>query len=696
MNLQVSSAANDEHSMSRAALWLGIASLACGRILAQDQQKEGSSADNAEPATQNYGAMSLEQLLQVKVEGAAMHAQTLQDAPASVTIITAEDIRRYGYRTLGEALASVRGFYLNNDYTYENIGVRGFGSPSDYASDILFLVNGHSMTDNIFGFMLFLGNDFPIDMNLIRQIEIIRGPSSALYGTNGMFATINIVTKTPDEIGPATLTTTFDSFGEKKGELTAAAPLGQNAQVLFSGSVFNNSGESPIFVPQFNSPQTNDGEAIDMNTERGYHLFLNLTWRNWTIMAAFSGDNKIQPVSWGYTVFNDRGTENADTRNFVDATYARQFLRGTLTWRTFYDEQNYLGRFAYPLDPIGSPSAGLSDGIEDNRMSLDGKWIGSELRYRIDLGVLGTVTAGLTAKFDIRARQWDYDVSPAFYTRLDIDTPDRDYGMFLQDERKLSSQWTLDLGARIDKSNLLADFFSPRAALIYRPRSAWTFKFLYGRSFRDPSLYELYYGDGLSSVADPALRPEAANTVEIDAERKLGKTWNLLTAVYGYRLSNFIEGVPVSSGLIEYENQNSVEAGGVEVEIGGKVAAWLETTASYAVQRAENLGGGGVLANSPENLAKLRFAVPLGRKFQLSSGMQYTGMRVSLAQQAVPAYCLADFTLTSRNWLRNFDFTLGVRNAFNSSYQNPVALIVDTMPQPGRSLFVELVPHRAR
>lgn len=396
--------------MSRAALWLGIASLACGRILAQGQRFPDSSLDQTAPAepAPDYRAMSLEQLLQVKVEGAALHSQTLQDAPASVTVITAEDIRKYGYRTLGEALASVRGFYLNNDFTYQNIGVRGFGMPSDYASDVLFLVNGHSMTDNVFGYMLFLGNDFPIDMNLIKQIEIIRGPSSALYGTNGMFATVNIVTKSADEAGPASLSATFDSFGEKKGEITAATPLGKNGQVLLSGSIFNNSGESPLYFPEFNSPQTNNGEAIDMNTERGYHLFSNLTWRNWTITAAFSGDNKVQPISWGETVFNNRGTENGDARNFIDAAYARQFSRGTFTWRTFYDEQHYTGRYAYPLDAANP----FSGGIDDNRMLNDGKWIGSELTYRMDLGEIGTVTAGITAKFDIRARQWDYDVSP--------------------------------------------------------------------------------------------------------------------------------------------------------------------------------------------------------------------------------------------------------------------------------------------
>src|ERR1700684_2158800 len=104
--------------------------------------------------------------------------------------------------------------------------------------------------------MLYFGNEFPIEMNLIKQIEIIRGPASALYGSNAMFATINIITKSPAEAGPLTLTADAGSFGEKKAQIVETASLG-GVRVLFSSSVFNNVGQSPLFFPQFNTPQNN-------------------------------------------------------------------------------------------------------------------------------------------------------------------------------------------------------------------------------------------------------------------------------------------------------------------------------------------------------------------------------------------------------------------------------------------------------
>ena len=652
-------------------------------------------SDDSKPSpasAQDLTTLSLEQLLDIRVESAALHPQTLEDAPASVTVLTAEDIRKYGYRTLAEALASVRGFYGGYDRSYHSVGVRGFNLPGDYASRLLIMVNGHNMADHIYDSMLWLGVDFPVEMNLIKQIEIVRGPSSALYGSNGIFATINIVTKSPQEAGPPALTLDTGSFGEKKAEITIAEPLGKGASLLFSGSVFNNAGESPLYFPEFNTPANNGGEALRMDSEKGYHFFANLVWRNWSITAVLSDRNKIQPISWGPTIFNDRGSKLMESAGYVEAAYARELGGGALEWRTYFNADHLRGRFDYPLDTPSGPA------VEDNRTFSESDWIGSRLSYRFDVSHLGTLTVGAQSEIDLRAYQGSKDVEPVPMVFVNIDKRDRTLAFFVQDEKRLSPHWSLDLGVRYDLSLYRKNFVSPRAALIYQPSSEWTYKFLFGRSFRNPSAFQLFYGDGFSAVANPALRPESANTVELDLERKLGKRMNLVAAGYSYWLNDFIEAAFTDAGLIQYQNLGRVHASGVEIEINGRPFPWLETTASYAFQKSTDYDTDGVLENSPNHLAKLRFAVPLGRKFDASSSMQYYSSRLSLGGIWVTPVYLADFTVTSKNLLSYFDVRLGIRNAFNRNYSDPIALtpLVDALPQPGRTVFVELIAHGAR
>jgi outer membrane receptor protein involved in Fe transport len=179
-------------------------------------------------------------------------------------------------------------------------------------------------------------------------------------------------------------------------------------------------------------------------------------------------------------------------------------------------------------------------------------------------------------------------------------------------------------------------------------------------------------------------------------ERKLGRRMNLQASAYGYKLHDFLLGVYLPDGLLQYQNADRIVAEGIELEVNGRPWDWLEATASYALQRSRD--DTGILENSPGHLAKLRFAVPLGRKFDFTSGMQYESMRRTLAGNWVTPVYLADFTLASKHLLPNLDIRLGLRNAFNRSYSDPVALnpIVDSMPQPGRTFFVELIAHQGR
>jgi outer membrane receptor for ferrienterochelin and colicin len=122
---------------------------------------------------------SLEQLGNIKVYGASKHLQEGADAPSSVTVINAEQIRQHGYRTLADVLQTVRGFFVTNDRNYSSLGVRGFARPGDYNTRILLLVDGHRINDNVYDEAM-IGTEFPIDIDLIERIEIIRGPVSPL------------------------------------------------------------------------------------------------------------------------------------------------------------------------------------------------------------------------------------------------------------------------------------------------------------------------------------------------------------------------------------------------------------------------------------------------------------------------------------------------------------------------------------
>src|SRR5580700_4162049 len=143
--------------------------------------------------------MSLEQLLQISVVGASKYEQKQSEIGAAVTVITRQEIRAFGWRTLDQALASLPGVYVTYDRQFTYLGVRGFGLPGDYNTRVLVTINGNRVNDPIFDSGP-SGRELPLDLDLIERIEFIPGPGGAVYGQNAMFAVVNIVTRTGAEM----------------------------------------------------------------------------------------------------------------------------------------------------------------------------------------------------------------------------------------------------------------------------------------------------------------------------------------------------------------------------------------------------------------------------------------------------------------------------------------------------------------
>ena len=148
-------------------------------------------------------------------------------------------------------------------------------------------------------------------------------------------------------------------------------------------------------------------------------------------------------------------------------------------WRTYSTSIIFVD--CYPLD---TPSGSV---VEDNRTFSESDLIGSRLSYRLDASHLGTLTVGAQSEVDLRAYQGSKDVAPVPMVFVNINRRDKTLAFFVQDEKKLSPHWSLNLGARYDLSTYRKNFVSPRAALIYQPSGQWSFKFLFGRSFATPA-----------------------------------------------------------------------------------------------------------------------------------------------------------------------------------------------------------------
>src|SRR5215212_2273618 len=188
--------------------------------------------------------LTLEELMQIdagRVFGASERNQPVTEAPASVSFITAEEIARYGYRTLADLLRGVRGMYVTDDRNFSLLGARGFGKPGDYNSRILLLVNGHRVNDNVFG-QAEIGSEFGMDPAMFERVEIIRGPASSLYGDSAFFAVVNVITRSGASLGGTSVTVESGTLGTQLVRSSTGRRLMNGLDLAFSGTYERSDG----------------------------------------------------------------------------------------------------------------------------------------------------------------------------------------------------------------------------------------------------------------------------------------------------------------------------------------------------------------------------------------------------------------------------------------------------------------------
>jgi len=167
-----------------------------------------------------------------KVVTALRYLTPAAHAPASADVITAEDLRRFGYRTVAEAVSSLPGFQATYDRAYAHLQVRGFYAPGDYNSRILVLIDGHRLNENLQDYAG-LDSDFPLAMQDIERIEVVRGPGSSLYGSSALLAVIQIISKQAAQAPSLELQGQGGSFGSHQERLAGAVKSSPGSRRIF-------------------------------------------------------------------------------------------------------------------------------------------------------------------------------------------------------------------------------------------------------------------------------------------------------------------------------------------------------------------------------------------------------------------------------------------------------------------------------
>ena len=624
--------------LTRTTLLCAFAIVSAGRIHAQLTPLPASNPD----ALDN---IPLEQLMQLPVEfvtGASKYEQNIQRAPASVTVLTAEDVRNYGWTTVADALRSAPGIFINSDRFYDYIGNRGFTRPYDYNSRTLVLVNGHRINDAIFQ-QGSIGTDFILDLDLVERIEIIHGPSSSLYGSSAFYGAINIIPKKGRDFDGGEVALGLGSEPSIKGRVTTGNRTNNGVEYTISATEWRSKGEEEFELPQSWRNNTGLPNTVAYDRDRMHHqsVYGNASWRWLEFEAAYvKRDKDVLPQVY-FTNLSDP-SEATDERAYalVRAT-GNPNPDATLSTTVSLDYYFYEAYFS----PVFL-------GFNQQHLHSQALSLNYETRWQQTFGNDHVMIAGVEYQRNfIQDVSRDDLVTPANSSSI---TTDSDYvSPFLQFDWNLGRNFWLSTGARYDTYSTGEERLTPRAGLIWNASSATTLKLLYGQAFRVPNVAERLAGEGAPGP-NPDLKPETNESWEFVVNHKFNPTWQADTHLYYTKSSDLITDNAI--------NEQQITTRGVEAGLTAYFPANIQLRGSGTYQETEDSNGQNVV-DAPRTLFKLNASAPVYEKWlRASLELQYVGNRIDNTGASMGDYITENFTLRAIHVWDRWDFSLSVYN----------------------------------
>ncbi|MCK4325961.1 TonB-dependent receptor [bacterium] len=594
-------------------------------------------------------------------------AREMSSVSSRVSIINEEDIKSSNAKNVPDLLKSLEGIHVYDSSgvgTAGRINMRGFwGGMSTHN---LVLIDGIPVNK---------GKDKLAEWNLIpldniERIEVVRGPSSALYGDNAFAGVINIITKEGRLIPETKVSSSLGSFNTRNHRITTGGGGKERMNYLFNVSRKLTDGYREHNDYRDIHLGGNLGLFIDDASEIKFSLGYHESQRGaypWVLTETQMAEDRNQARP------GTEDDEGEDTKADFGITYRRDLDEISSLMSTFYlrDEESE------------SYYTGTSSKTSTKEQLEDESTCGLLFQYNFIQNLLELKNL-FTVGIDLEQNDFDYREYSAPYQvrgdlRKDYEALRYKWGVYVQDEMDIGKSWQLILGLRHDEIDFDFDDYlddskskeksmsatSPKFGLVYNYRGNGSIYVSIARAFRTPTLGQMFtYG----SYANLDLEPEEADSYELGIKQQFADLMVANISLYQMDLDNEIW---YDAAEKKYRNYGETSHKGVETSVDINIVKWLRGYLTYTYTRAKNESGadaGRYLTYVPEHMGSfgLRYKSETGLAANIAVNRIGSSYLDSANTEKLSPYTTVDARISyERRWYSVF---LAVDNLFDEEY----------------------------
>lgn len=642
-------------------------------IQAQTEQNQGKV---------EVEVLSLEDLLKMGIDVASFTQKNIFNTPSTVSLVDRETIKRYNFTSISEALNYVSGFSVMRSYLKRNIPTSRGVLQDSYANKVLIMINGipvwHASTGE--------GNLDRIDIADVERLEVLKGPASVLYGTNAYSGAVNIVLKKANR----TSSTGRFKYGEN-GLVSGGGNFAYSKveyDVFISANSTTERGSEFRFIDQTNSAgnvkqylKTNNftvnlgykDHGFLFNTYNVDESYLGVTPR----FSAGAGKNhNLNGYLFNYSF------ERAFTKDFhINADLTLDWEQRVLS-RTFDDDTR--------ADVVGQRLSGVVSALYQATDQLSFQ-VGTEYAKKKSI------------KYDNISVQKGIVLEDNYMSGKSI----YDFSVFGQADYSFSA-FNLLAGVRYNKNELFGGNVSSRATVVYSIDSKNALKFVYGTSYRSPSLFELYFRTSTNTVfGNTKLQPEESTSFELSYITSFGNFFIQTLAYYAnytnkiFRTTGnvILENGTTKTNVSIYQNGSEFSAKGLEVDCKYQLQGNFDLMLNYYFVNGDN---GDEVANTshynfkyvPKHTLVLGVSKQVG-EFSISGLANYIADREAV-KTTIGSSVVFDINLGYAHKVNGYSLrhNISAKNVFNKTVLFPeyVSRALNDVPSGyARQIFYSLI-----